>query len=96
MAYLNVTRKNQNWLADEMGYTKGYISQIVNDDCKISAAFIERLLLVTRMEFRDLFYCDGRVDTREQYGEIFVLDGQNYNKRRFFEEIRAGASYAGK
>ncbi len=91
--WLKVTKRNQNWLAHEMGYTKGYISQVMNDECKISAGFIERILIVTKIQFGDMFYFDGRPDTRENYGEVFVFEGQNFNKRRFFEEIRSSPGY---
>jgi len=87
--YLKATRRNQNWLAEEMGYTKGYVSQVMNDGCKISAGFIESMLLVTHIPFDVLFYYDGRPDTREYYGEVFVLDGETMNKRKFFEDLRS-------
>lgn len=91
--YLEATHRNQNWLAERMDYTKGYISQVINDECKISAGFIERLLILTHIPFDELFYFDGRPDTREYYGEVFSVDGEPMNKRRFFDGIRTGVVY---
>lgn len=91
--WLKVTGRNYTWLAMKMGYTKGYISQIVNDGCRVSATFIEQLLMITHIPFNDLFYVDGRPDTREYYGEIFCIDGERMNKRRYFEEIRTSPGY---
>ena len=54
--YLKVTGKDQKWLSQKMAFTEGYISQVLNNVYKVSANFIERILLVTNLDFNDLFF----------------------------------------
>lgn len=86
--WLKLIGRNQAWLALYMGYTQGYVSQIMNNRCKMSSAFIEDLLRVTHMSFEDLFATNGEPDAREFYGEVFVLNGETMNKRKYYEAIR--------
>lgn len=98
LQWLEVTERSQNWLAKELGlrirgkpYTKGYISQILNNKCKISTLIIENLLLLTNIPFEELFYFDGKEDKREFYGDE-IWDGEKFlpaheYKRNIFLKI---------
>ena len=67
--YLMAIHRNQSWLAKRLHITKGYVSVVANNKCKIPLVMIERLLLLTQMHFEDLFYFDGRIDGREFFGK---------------------------
>lgn len=94
LGWLCQTDRTQTWLGKELAkrmhrekdYTKGYISQIINNRCKLSIRIIENLLLMTCIPFESLFSYDGGEDQREFYGrEIWdgkqFLDRQEYKKR---------------
>ena len=87
--WLKTIRRNQTWLAKEMGLTKGYISQIANNRCKISREVIEGILIVTKFQFEHIFIIDGTPDTREFYGDTFVVDGKPMQKKVYYEKIRS-------
>jgi plasmid maintenance system antidote protein VapI len=83
--YLQAIGRDQSWLAKKFGVTKGYISQVVNNKCKIPLVMIERLLILTDMRFENLFYFDGKYDGREFFGarvwhEAMMMDNEIYKK----------------
>jgi len=83
--YLGTINRDQSWLARKFGVTKGYISQIANNKCKMPLVMIERLLLLTGMRFEDLFFFDGHFDGREFFGNQIwhgqqMHDNENYKK----------------
>ena len=86
--YLELIGKNQKWLAQKMCFTEGYISQVINNVYKVSANFIERILLVTNLDFNDLFDYDGSTDTREGYPPVHPYEGKNVTNKRHFERVR--------
>lgn len=83
--YLHAIGRDQSWLAKKFGVTKGYISLVVNNKCKMPLVMIERLMILTGMRFENLFYFDGSFDRREFYGaSVFqgedLLDNSTYKK----------------
>lgn len=52
------------------------MSQIVNNRCKISMAVASAIIRITGIPFDQLFIDDGRIDTREFYGDVYVVDGR--------------------
>lgn len=92
--YLKATHRNYSWLAREMDYTKGYISQVINDDrYKISSSFIEKMLMITNIPFNELFYMDGRPEWKQFYDEVFEHEKKPVSKKNWFARKRAD-SYA--
>jgi hypothetical protein len=85
--WLNATGRNYKWLAERLGHTKGYISQVVSNRCRISSSFIDGIIQVTNISFEKLFYNDGTYDDREFYGAVYVLNGQKYNRQNYREYI---------
>jgi hypothetical protein len=75
--------RNQNWLAKYFGVSKGYISMVLNNKCKMPLAMIERLLVLTHMRFEDLFSINGRVNHREFYGKYIASDDNLINNRQY-------------
>lgn len=86
--WLRVTGRNQAWLAAKMGFSKGYISRIMNNDCKMSREFVDRILLITHMPFENLFKNDGKDDLREWFGEVFCVNGRPMHKQTYYDLIR--------
>lgn len=87
-----MTGKNQNWLAFKLGYTKGYVSQLMNQettDMRMSANVIEGLLELTHLDFDDLFFYNGRPDIRNMYHEVYDVDGEPMTKKRYFDTARS-------
>lgn len=85
--WLKAAYQNQTWLAAEMGFTKSYLSQILNNRCKISTEVICRLCRITHIPFQELFYDDGKIDTREFYGDVYCVDGEAMRVVKYKEYI---------
>lgn len=67
--------RNYNWLAERLAsyedgrsYTKGYISLLVRNHCKIPRHIEERLLEITGMPRDKLFFINTTKDNREWFG----------------------------
>lgn len=86
--WLSATGKDFSWLAKRFGVTKGFVSQVVNNRCKISTAMIERLLGVTQIDFERLFFFDGKRDTREFLDSCFCVDGDPHDMEEYKEIIK--------
>mgnify|MGYP001581956489 CR=1 FL=1 len=74
--WLKTIGRNQSWLANRMGLHKSTMSQYLNNNDKLSAYFISAILDVTNMKYEDLFFSDSKPDTRERYGDVFVVAGK--------------------
>jgi hypothetical protein len=67
--------RNQSWLAKVLGVSKGYVSLLASNKCQVPKLILERLLLLSHMEFRTLFYMDGQKDGRQFFGgETWTLE----------------------
>lgn len=86
--WLETTGRNQSWLAHQLGVTRGYVSQIINADTKCSMAFVERILLITHMQFERLFYFDGQPDGRAFYGKQLWFKEKIWERSEYHEEIK--------
>ena len=88
--YLHAIGRNKSWLAAQLGWSKGYVSQIRNNKCKISIDVVDKMLAFTHLSFEELFSNDGAPDRREFYGESIYngfkirhnLDYKKYLKKR--------------
>lgn len=69
------------------GIGKSYLSQVVNNKCKISSDMIDQLLNLTHMKFEKLFFANGEIDTREFYGREVYLDGEFKENAQYKKEI---------
>lgn len=87
MEYLHAIHRNQNWLAKYFRVSKGYISMVLNNKCKMPLAMIERILLLTHMRFEDLFYFDGRTNHREFYGRYVSSDGEMLDNKEYKKRL---------
>ncbi len=76
LEWLKSIDKNQTWLGKILGgYGKSYISQLLNNKCKISTGVIEKILTITHMSFERIFYFDGKPDNRMiGWNKFFVAD----------------------
>ena len=89
--YLHAIGRDQSWLAKKFGVTKGYISVVVNNKCKMPLVMIERLMILTGMRFENLFYFDGHLDKREFYGSAIFNGGEmldNFAYKKTLDRIR--------
>ncbi len=75
-SWLKASFRNYSWLAEKMNFHKTYISQVVNNRCKVSMPCVAALLRTTHIPFDELFADDGAVDTREFYGDVYVVNGK--------------------
>lgn len=92
-AWLKSIGQNQTWLAHKYAEltgtcTKGYISNILNNRCKISPCFIDMVLGLSHGTFEKFFYSDGAIDTRWFFGTN-VSYGGKYIKKFEYDEIIA-------
>lgn len=87
--WLRATGRNQSYLAQQMGYTKGYISHELGNLTKISFPFYERILKVTHIRPDLLFHMDGAPDTRQRFGEVYVFNGETLNHHRYLQKLRS-------
>jgi transcriptional regulator with XRE-family HTH domain len=87
--WLKLTRRSQVWLAKRMGIGRAYLHRIITNDCKIYTDVIERLLTITGFSFEELFYFDGKEDTREFYGTGIKWLGKYETKKKYLDEINA-------
>ena len=86
-AYLKAIKRNYSWLADEITYDKSYMSQVVNNRCKISQMFVGAILRRTGFKYEDLFFDDGLIDTRERYSEVYSVDGDHMRLPKYKERL---------
>ena len=92
IGYLRIIGRDQSWLATEFGVTKGYISLVVNNKCKMPLVMIERLLVLTGMRFENLFYFDGIIDKREFYGSA-IFDGEELVDNATYKKTLANKKF---
>lgn len=94
--YLGAAGESQAWLARKLGYTEGYLSQVMTNSCKIGPSFMENLAGFTHFSFDRLFVPTGEPDTREFYGEVHIMDGRMMNKREYYAAIRKKQTFTEK
>lgn len=75
MDVLRAMRRNQRWLGQMMGYGDAHMSRCLNNQSKLSQPFVSAILGVLHVPYDELFYDDHRPDTREFFGEIYVVNG---------------------
>jgi len=51
---LYIKGKNQKWLAEQCGVTKGYISQIINGTCRPSPEITEKIAVIFEIDAEKL------------------------------------------
>lgn len=81
--YLHAIHRNQNWLARQFHVSKGYVSMVINNKCRMPLVMIERLLMLTHMKFEDLFYFNGKINHREFYGKYTASDDNLMNNKSY-------------
>jgi transcriptional regulator with XRE-family HTH domain len=84
---LRAMRRNQTWLAETMGLHRSYVSQCLNNRCKISVYFITQLLTITHIPFDVLFKYDSAPDNREFYGDLYVVGGKTMRLPEYKQAI---------
>lgn len=87
--WLDTINRNQNWLAKKTGYTEGYISQTLRNECKVSREIIEAIYTLSHMPIEYFLEIDTITDTRERYGCVYVIDGEPMSKKRYYDYIRS-------
>lgn len=72
------TGYNQRELAIGLQVTPGCLSAFKNNMSGYSPSkhMIERLHHFTRMKYEKIFWTDGKFDSRERFGDIYVVDGK--------------------
>jgi transcriptional regulator with XRE-family HTH domain len=84
--YLDDMGKTQSWLAQQLGWSKGYISQIVNNKCRVES-IIDKLLYFTHLSFEELFANDGQPDKREFFGATIYEGEVALNNKAYKRKI---------
>lgn len=79
--------KNQSWLANELGVGKAYVSQILANRCKISRPIINKLLVLSHIDFEGLFFHNDEEDKREFFGIDIYFRGKMIKYKQYSEEI---------
>ena len=79
--------RNQSWLAEQMGFHKSYVSQCLNNRCKMSMPFVSAAIRVTGIPYEELFYDDGKFDSREFHGDLYVVEGKPMRVHRYREHL---------
>lgn len=64
--WMELTEINQARLCGLLGLTKGYLSQVLRNECRVSAWLIERFLIMTRIPFNKLFVIDQSKEKDER------------------------------
>lgn len=86
--WLRCIGRNQAWLAKKIDITPGYMSLIINNECKVSREIIELLKEITHAEFETIFETRPEPDDRYFYGNRIWYDGKLMKRREYHKMIR--------
>lgn len=86
---LKSMHRNQSFLAEKLGLHKSSLSKYLNNQAKLSPYFIEGILNFTNIPYEILFYSDGKPDTREFWGDTYVMEGQTMRLPKYKDTITA-------
>ena len=85
--WLEVIGHNQTWLAKEMGFSKGFVSQMLSENCdyRVPDTFKERFKAVSHMEFDRFLYTDHQFERRKYYWDMGTHDARKVKINQFYE-----------
>ena len=81
--WLREIGRNQDWLAAKLGVSKGYMSQVINNQIKMTIPFIDQMLILTNMPFEKLFYHDGTEDRRKFWSKEVSWEGNFLRRHKY-------------
>jgi transcriptional regulator with XRE-family HTH domain len=88
--YLETNKKTQTQFAEELGVTKGYVSQILNGDFDFKLSkFVELSLAIGKIP--QVSFIDAQDNLSNESGsnmQLYFLDNENTNQTDVAESIR--------